>query len=96
MFYNISNNIMTSSNPVLICSKAGDCKALATHVLIYINATTFQPMYDKPKHYCYHHALYMHTVMSHHERIQSRIMTVGEYMKIANAYRKERDLIDRK
>lgn len=82
---------------MLVCSKAGDCKELATHVLIYYNATTFQPILDRPKHYCYRHALYMHTVMMHHEKIQSRIMTVGEWMRnYARPYNEERDREERR
>lgn len=77
-------------NPVLICSKAGDCQEVATHVVVYIDATTFREILDKPKHYCYHHALYMQTVMRARQGIQSRIYTVGDYMRTkVEPYQKE-------
>lgn len=88
---------MPITNPVMICSKAGDCQQLATHVLIYINATTFRPILDKPKHYCYKHVLLMQTFMRAHSGIQSRIMSVDEYMRqYAIPYQVERDRNDRR
>jgi len=78
------------SNPVVVCSKSGDCRKVATHVLIYLNKTTFKEITDKPKPYCYYHACYMQLATKQQHDILTRIYTVGEWMERVRKYEKDR------
>jgi len=80
----------------MLCCK-GDkpgkvCKEWATHVLVYINATTFREITDKPKAFCFHHAHGMQITMKAKHGILSRIYTVKEWKDRVERYRKEKQV----
>lgn len=65
------------------------CQRLASHVLVYINASTFREIRDKPKGYCYHHALAMHVYMKAQHNVDSRLYSVSQWRKIVIDHRHE-------
>ena len=72
----------------IICSKAGLCRNLATHVLIYIDKTSFKEITNKPKPYCRQHAEYMQMVLKQSHDILTRIYTMDEWMLRIDDYKK--------
>lgn len=76
--------------------EGGLCDAWATHVLIYINATTFKEITDKPKWYCFHHAHMMQVETKRKHGILSRIYTTEEWLKRVEAYQEEKRRVERR
>jgi hypothetical protein len=72
----------------VICSKAGTCNNLASHVLIYLDKTSFKEITNKPKPYCRYHAEYMQMILKQQHDILSRIYTMDEWFNRIEEYRK--------
>jgi hypothetical protein len=75
-------------NGPIICSKAGLCQEIATHVIVYIDKTTFKEITNKPKPYCRHHALYMQMLLKKSHDILCRIYTMSEWLTRVEDYKR--------
>lgn len=61
------------------CSKGGGCNNWATHVLVYINKTTFKEITDTVKPYCRYHAEYMQLTTRTVHDVRSRIYSADDW-----------------
>lgn len=72
----------------IVCSKAGLCKKPATHVLIYIDKTSFKEITNKPKPYCRFHAEYMQMTLKQSHDVLSRIYTMQDWLTRVEDYKR--------